>query len=270
MPAEFQTTHETTLDPDRSTHLGIWRDEHDKTTKPFFDWNIPDLSEEIRNAINAGLREDIEGMNLENLRDLLEPDYLPLENGFAICSNGELSIAIKTSWPDSTPEMIDWWFGWHITRTERYKLWHPQAHLFAQPRYDLSNESGMTDRERYIGNTSWVDEYIGTLQSRLAITFNDPSEIGLDVDSLDNANYGTVICATTGSSDDESGAQKGRLIHAVRRTGKGCEMRSRFILPAGTPNLLGPLLIDHCYTEMTHLAGFLPRLHEFVKTTDFS
>jgi hypothetical protein len=47
-------------------------------------------------------------------------------------------------------------------------------------------------------------------------------------------------------------------------------MRSRFILPAGTPNLLGPLLIDHCYTEMTHLAGFLPRLHEFVKTTDFS
>ena len=120
MPAEFQTTHETTLDPDRSTHLGIWRDEHDKTTKPFFDWNVPDLPEEIRDAINAGLREDVEGMNLENLRDLLEPDYLPLENGFAICSNGELSIAVKTSWPDTTPEMIDWWFGWHINCTERY------------------------------------------------------------------------------------------------------------------------------------------------------
>ena len=58
--------------------------------------------------------------------------------------------------------MIDWWFGWHLARTERYKLRHPQAHFFAQPRLDLSDAPGLTDRERYIDNTSWVDEYIGT------------------------------------------------------------------------------------------------------------
>ena len=266
--AESRIAYETELDPQRSTHLGIWRDEHDELTRTFFDWEVPGLPEQVRDAIAAGPREDLEGMNLENLSDLLKPNYLPLETGFAICPNGELSIAIRTSWPGTTPEMIDWWFGWHMARTERYKLWHPQAHLFAQPRYDLSDVSGLTDRERYIGNTSWVDEYIGPLPTRLAITFHDPSEIGLDAELLDDANYGTVICATTGSSDDKSGAQKGRLIHAVRRTGKGCEMRSRFILPAGTPDLLGPLLIDHCYTEMTHLAGFLPDLHAAVNASD--
>jgi hypothetical protein len=35
-------------------------------------------------------------------------------------------------------------------------------------------------------------------------------------------------------------------------------MRSRFIFPPGTPTFIGPPMIDHCWTEMTHLAGFLP------------
>ena len=266
--ADHRVPYETSLDPQRSTHLGIWRDEHDEISRAFFDWDVPDLTQLVRDAIGAGPRDDVEGMNLENLADLLRPGYLPLETGFAICPNGELSIAIRTSWPGTTPEMVDWWFGWHLARTERYKLWHPQAHLFAQPRYDFSNVPEMSDRERYIGNTSWVDEYIGPLPTRLAITFHDPSEIGLDAGVLDDANYGTVVCATTGSSDHETGAQTGRLVHAVRRTENGCEMRSRFILPAGTPDLLGPLLIDHCYTEMAHLAGFLPRLHAAVNTND--
>jgi hypothetical protein len=62
--------------------------------------------------------------------------------------------------------MIGWWFGWHLATTERYKLWHPQAHSFSQPRYDLSTVRDLTDRQRYVGNTSWVDEYTGTFGRR--------------------------------------------------------------------------------------------------------
>lgn len=257
--------YETTLDPDRDTHLGIWRDEHDDLTRTFFDWNVPDLPAGVVDAMHAGVRSDVEGINLENVTDLLEPGYLPLETGIASCRNGEGSLAIWTSWPGTTPEMIDWWFGWHIARTERYKLWHPQAHYFAQPRYDLSDIPGLTDRERYVGNTSWVDEYIGPFASRLAISFHDPAEIGLDQPSLDAADYGTVVYATTADSDD--GGPRARLIHAVRRTGWGSEMRSRFIFPAGIAELIGPALIDHCYTEMTHLSGFLPHLYARVNAT---
>ena len=121
---------------------------------------------------------------------------------------------------------------------------------------------GLTDRERYVGNTSWVDEYIGPFPSRLAISFHDPASIGLDQPTLDAADYGTVVYATTADSDDDE--PRATLIHAVRRTAWGSEMRSRFVFPPGIAQLIGPALIDHCYTEMTHLARFLPHLYAHV------
>ena len=251
--------YETTLDPDRTTHLGIRRDEHDDLTREFFAWDVPELPTAVIEAMEASLRDDVQGVNLDNLDGLLRPGYLPIETGIASCDNGEGSVAVWTAWPGTTPEMIDWWFGWHMARTERYKLWHPQAHAFAQPRYDLSSVEGLTDRERYVGNTSWVDEYIGPALGRLAISFHDPAEIGLDQATLDAADYGTVVYATVADSDE--GRHLAYLIHAVRRTDGGSEMRSRFIFPPGVAGVVGPAMIDHCYTEMTHLAGFLPHLH---------
>ena len=265
MNAEARAEHETSLNPNRDTHLGIWRDEHDDITREFFTWDVTDLPASVRAAMATGLRDDTEGLNLDNIANLLEPGYLPLETGIARCPNGELSVAIWTSWPGTTPEMIDWWFGWHIARTERYKLWHPQAHYFAQPRRDLSDVPDLTDRERYIGNTSWVDEYIGPFPTRLAINFHDPAEIGLHAADLATAGYGTVIYATTADSDH--GTNLATLVHAVRRTAWGSEMRSRFIFPDGAPDFIGPPMIDHCWTEMTHLAGFLPHLYARVTAT---
>jgi hypothetical protein len=32
--------------------------------------------------------------------------------------------------PSTLP--IDWWFGWHSDEPQRYKLWHPRAHVHAQ------------------------------------------------------------------------------------------------------------------------------------------
>jgi ribonuclease Z len=253
------TANETTLDLDRVTHLGIWRDEHDNITREFFDWTVPALPQACLDAIAAGTRADVEGIDLGNITDLLREGYLPLETGLAPGPRGGLTVAVHTEWPGTTPEMIDWWFGWHLSSTERYKLWHPQAHLFAQSRFELADAPGLPDRDRYIGNTSWVDEYIGPFPSRLAITFRDPNEFGLDHDALDAAGYGTVICATTVDSDN--GSELASLVHAVRRTPEGCEMRSRFICSPSTPEFIGPPLLDHCWTEMTHLAGFLPRLH---------
>lgn len=260
-----RAAYETELDRERAPHLGIWRDEHDSLTREFFKWDVPELPDSVRAAIAAGIRDDVEGMNLDNVRDLLEPGYLQHETGLAHCANGEGSIAVWTAWPGTSPEMIDWWFGWHIAKTERYKLWHPQAHYYTQPKYDLSDVPGLDDRERYVGNTSWVDEYIGPFNSRLAIKFHDPATIGLDRNSLEAAGYGTVVYATSHLSDDDSA--RGQLIHAVRRTPWGSEMRSRFIQPPGVVEFIGAALLDHCYTEMTHLASFLPHLYARVNAT---
>jgi hypothetical protein len=101
------------------------------------------------------------GIHLGNVADLLRPSYLPLETDIARCADGGLGVAVWTARPGTTAEMIDRWFGWHLSRTAHYKLWHPQAHHLAQPRFDLSDVPGLSDRERYVGNISWVDEYIG-------------------------------------------------------------------------------------------------------------
>ena len=67
-----------------------------------------------------------------------------------------------------------------------------------------------------------------------------------------------MVCALV--TDSDQGNQLARLVHAVRATLWGSEMRNRFIFPPGTPNFIGPPVLDHCWTEMTHLASFLPRL----------
>ncbi|MCU0270346.1 MAG: hypothetical protein MUF83_17110 [Acidimicrobiales bacterium] len=250
---------ETVLDAGRLPHLGIWRDEHDELTRAFFAWDVPELPGHVRAAVAAGVRDDVVAMGLDTVTDLLETGDLPLETGIARAPDGGFCVAVRTVFPGATPEMLDWWMGWHLARTERYKLWHPQAHLFSQARRDLSDEPGLTDRERYVDNTAWVDEYVGPIPTRLAITFHDPGRIGLPYDVLERSGHGTAICAVVADSDH--GHELSRLVHAVRRHPWGSEMRSRFFFAPGTPELIAAPMLDHCWTEMTHLASFLPHLY---------
>jgi hypothetical protein len=178
--------------------------------------------------------------------------------------------------------MIDWWFGWHGIETERYKLWHPQAHLFSQMRFDRTRMSGSADRQKYVGNTSYVDEYVGPKIFRLAITFHEPRDFGLAENSFRDAGVSTAICARVGFSDRP--VETGYLIHLIRETAQGCEMRSRFWLGEAhlrklpernpidriletrffrrmmMPGRLCRDLFVHCAEEMNHLASFLPAL----------
>ncbi|GAB3866086.1 DAPG hydrolase family protein [Dactylosporangium cerinum] len=94
---------------------------------------------------------------------------------------------------------------------------------------------------------------------------------------------GTVIVARVGPSTVP--AAFGWVVHQVRATESGSEMRSRFFLnypqhldlppaslaqppaeraPIGEPNLemLGVGLLHHCAAEMNHLASFLPELRD--------
>jgi hypothetical protein len=95
--------------------------------------------------------------------------------------------------------------------------------------------------------------------ARLAITFDDPAVLGM---TSTGAEGGTVLVGRVADSD--SGAELAYLVHAVRPTPYGCEMRNRFYFPPGLPPELGPAMLDHCATEMAHLATFLPRLHALV------
>jgi hypothetical protein len=197
--------------------------------------------------------------------------------------DGRLWVTTTTELPGVTPDMIDWWFGWHLPESERYRLWHPTAHVRAVVKEDRSALAG--SREAYVGNSSYVDEYIGPVLMKLAITFVRPTELGF---TEDTSGAQTVICGRT--ADRAKHADAGQLVHRVVRTAGGARMQSLFWLGEIMPKvpLVGPLvarvlnraavrrmllpdslglaLLRHCSEEMNHLAKFLPRLYEAART----
>jgi hypothetical protein len=196
--------------------------------------------------------------------------------------DGRLLVTTTTELPDVTPDMIDWWFGWHLSHSERYRLWHPTAHVRSVVKEDRSALVG--SRECYVNNTSFVDEYIGSVLMKLAISFLPPGEFGF---SGDAAGSETVVCART--ADRSRHADAGFLVHRVFATPGGSRMQSVFWLGEIMPKvpLLGPLaaallnrplmrrllvpdslglaLLRHCSEEMNHLAKFLPRLYRDIR-----
>jgi hypothetical protein len=192
--------------------------------------------------------------------------------------DGRMLVTCVTDMPRVTPAMIDWWFGWHLTETRRYQLWHPKAHVACSAKEDRS--ALLDDRARYIGNVSYVDEYIGRSLKKLTIAFYPARDFGFPEHSPEHA---TTICAST--SDRVLKGHGGYLIHHVVKTDRGAQMRSGFWLGeishdislvnvlAGrwlnTPGMRRILVSDqmaldllmHCSEEMNHLARFLPELH---------
>lgn len=274
---------EVSLDRKRQIHLGILRTElRGKPYERFFRWELDPLPEHVERVLDQGESDPGDVLPRSDVNRLLEPGYLPLETGWASLPDGTAHVAVLTQFPGATGEMIDWWFGWHGIETERYKLWHPQAHLFTQLRYERADADGLTDRQRYIGNTSYVDEYVGPSIHRLAITFGEPRDFGFAEQSFKEAGVSTAVCARVGFSDRP--VDTGYLIHLIRETTGGCEMRSRFWLGEAhlrnlregnpidrmlgnrfvrgllLPRRLGRDLLIHCAEEMNHLAGFLPEL----------
>ena len=204
-----------------------------------------------------------------------------LADGVVRNSDGMLVVACLTELPGNTPSMWDWWFGWHGISSERYRLWHPEDHVWSGVSEDRRDVADL--RERYVGLNSYVDERIASPEVlKLTISFRSPSSFGLDQAEVDRV--GTAVCARVGFRGTP--INTGRLIHLIRRTDHGSEMLSRFWLGdvemdlplVGTlfspllntrqrrmrllPDQTGLNLLRHCAMEMNHLASILPSLHQ--------
>jgi len=188
-------------------------------------------------------------MFLTEVNKLLDPGYLPLETGYTRLTNGHMYIAVLTRMPYCVGKMVDWWFG-YAGDTEKYKLWHPKDHVIGD--WDKHWRPG-----HYIGASHLVHEYIGGELFKLKITFREPSEF-FNTSKFKESKVGAAVCADVGSL--EGNKQLGNLIHFVRDTGFGCEMRSRFWLFEADEKFTAGLM-QHCIEEMGNLAELLPKLY---------
>ncbi|MGD0916458.1 MAG: hypothetical protein ABSB22_08370 [Thermodesulfobacteriota bacterium] len=188
-------------------------------------------------------------MLLEEISLLLEPGYLPIETGYTRLKNGHMYIAVLTRMPHCAGKMVDCWFG-YAGDTQKYKLWHPKDHIIGE--WDERWRPG-----HYIGASHLVHEYIGGELTKLKITFREPSEF-FDTSRFKEAKVGAAVCGNVGLLEENK--QLGHLIHFVRDTDFGCEMRSRFWLFEADEKF-GAALMQHCIEEMGHLADLLPNLY---------
>ena len=277
-----------------SRYLGYGDSDEAMPYAKYFRTDTLPIQDHVREALIGGMAPTEYAYGIRDAaRIMSRPGYHKMETGWVRVPGGYM-LAVLTDMPNVTAEMWDWWFGWHSTETARYKLWYPDAHQFTAIGEDRSADRTLTDRQRYIDNVSYVDEYVGGTLQRLAIRFIDPTRLGFDEPAPGN----TAICARVGLS--QYPLAMGWLVHQVRPTEHGSEMRSRFFLddpqlldlparsvpgrgaplltgkaarkvgdstlPHLTGKVLGPTfgydLAFHCAAEMNHLASFLPDLHE--------
>ncbi len=239
----------------------------------FYDEIIRPIPTLVEKAIKKSTKN---GLMLDNVRDLHNKGYLDLENGYRLNDDGSLHVAVLTPMPNVNPEMWDWWFGWHSCEDNRYKLWHPKAHLsavWADGRDDLA----------YVGRTSNIQEYIGKKLEKAAIQFKSPLEFGFSDSQIADKSNVVYVCARIGYVDYP--LDFGWLVHQIRKTDNGAEMRSRFwmggkyiairsenILAKAVSKILQKIvklpeqqakdLMTHCSEEMNHLAAILPDIYK--------
>jgi hypothetical protein len=233
----------------------------------FFDPQMAALPRHVVEALEHGPQAEPVLPGFEHVAALLDAGEQQTENGYGHLADGGIQVSVRTAMPRVSPQMWSWWFGWHGSDSRRYKLWHPRAHVSAEWR------DGGADGT-YVGRTSLVREYLGSSYAKVAIQFVDPTALGLRVPDSDIA-----VCARLGSADLP--VDVGWLIHHVRPTAEGAEMRSRFwmggrhvavrnglgiadraVRSVAARRLPDPRdLLVHCAQEMNHLAGFLPELH---------
>jgi len=235
---------------------------------------------ELPSNIKKSIQEKIQNYDFLGFQHAFE---IHKEKTFSIgiCrdSKGAVLVTCITDMPQVTPKMIDWWFGWHMPETERYKLWHPRDHISSKLTVDTSGFK--TDKEKYIHVNSYVKEYIGKELNDLCISFVEPKEFGFP--ELDPEQE-TAVCAHV--KDLSRNVSIGSLTHLVSKTSEGSVMQSSFWLGMNPqhsnsfvnaiikplmnlkkikmillPDKLANNLLTHCAEEMNHLAKILPQLY---------
>lgn len=258
-----------------SKYIGYRQADLNTPYAKFYQETLAPIPAAVRAALESAPLPPGALPSVAQIVDLQQPGYTNTENGFSLEADGSARVAVLTAMPNVSPKMWDWWFGWHGSQDNRYKLWHPKAHLSAVW------QDGKAD-VAYIGRVSIIEEYIGKSLEKANIRFVSPEELGFPAETLTDKNQVVYICARLGYT--RLPVDIGWLVHQIRVVEGGAEMRSRFWmggahiqvrakgwLPAFVSSLIQKLvkpteqqardILQHCSEEMNHIAGFLPDLY---------
>ncbi|KAK1846665.1 hypothetical protein CCHR01_10703 [Colletotrichum chrysophilum] len=232
-------------------YLGFREVDFEKPYAKYYNPVVSPISDALVNGLAGSPWPSAFTYSAQDAAKYLEqPGYLNLENGYAIGSNGTLMIAVRSEIPQVTYDQYDWCY-----RTPDSVDW-----------------ANRTYAQRYIGATSYIDEYVGNDAAKLSIQFIEPESIGFNTSVWPELGIETVVVGKLfiGDYSLEEFDQTSYLMHMVRRMPNGYrELRSRFFVASDNHGnaQLGHDLTVHCNIEMTHLGSFLPALFQDFKGT---
>jgi hypothetical protein len=223
----------------------------------------------------------------ENFTDLLKPTgYGKAEYGYCMMDDGSGYMAIYTTYPNCTPQMLGWWFRWlnvHPKGTPegkgnlKYKIWCPPDHfdhgfingkdgrdgIYAIESIDLGQgedkvyffrhpldlkDYGLTkEREQELKEAGcWID--------CSWVTFHSP-------ESPHAAHPGTYLWLTISRHCPQGGMEKRTRVWI----GYGVKDGAVYFDESTTPEMLSEDYMRtfqiHCTVEAQHLSKFLPGLY---------
>jgi transposase-like protein len=188
-------------------------------------------------------------MLLEEVDRLLEPGYLAMETGYSRLPNGQMHIAVLTRMPGCKGKWIDWLFHSGQNGLKARNELNKNDLLFSRNiKKKLKN---------YIVRNLFGKSIIEGKLLKYRAEFEDPSLI-FDPVKLSNAGVSSV---TSVKSYRPDGTLQGRIVHVVRDTDYGCEMRSRFWFDSDTEED-ARIKMEHYISEHSYLADSLKKLIE--------
>ncbi len=121
----------------------------------------------------------------ENIEEMLEKGYHPVENGYCSMPNGTGYVAINNVFPGVTVEMVKWWFAWHPLEDLRYRLWFPKGHFgieVSDADRAIITDPSVPMEEKIYGRVHHVIEDTGTGPEDIRIEFISPEAMGLKLE----------------------------------------------------------------------------------------
>ncbi|MDG2047040.1 MAG: hypothetical protein P8J79_07465 [Halioglobus sp.] len=255
----------------------------DKPYAKYWKPTMGPLQSHVNEALLHGEEAGALGFTLCEAKQLLLPGHLALENGFTTLPDGKIFVAVRTDMPRVTGAMFEWWMGWHYMEHQRYKLWHPRAHIANGTHQMQGDNPQLSDREKYL-TTHYITEYVGNRREDLTIAFSEPAILFAGKSRWADNGITAMFYGRVGLQ--RAPITIGHLLHQIRATPGGSEMRSRFWLGKPQFNALNPRnpinrilgsnavsahfagahlgrdMLVHCGMEMHHLAQFLPELYQ--------
>jgi transposase-like protein len=198
-------------------------------------------------------------MFLEEVEQLLHPGYLPFESGYYRLSNEQMFLAVFTRMPGCKAKWVQWWYQHFLN--DAVDPEPDRSALLA--RIGKSAFEHLTQARRY-------GRYMSESKSKkLQFTLVNPRKY-FDLKKIDESGVGAVICAHSLFPDNTIDRY---VIHVLRDTDYGCEMRSRFWINNCTDNMAQNHLT--CYiADMGYLAdtikSFIREVNRLKKRPDVS